>query len=82
KLSNLNSSNLQDEFEVLVRRSLNLVSLVVLPITMIVIFYNEFIVKILFERGAFNEESTLLTSSALLFYSIGMLFLGFRDVLN
>ncbi|MFP7254364.1 murein biosynthesis integral membrane protein MurJ [Terribacillus goriensis] len=82
KLSNLNSSNLENQFEELVRRSLNLVSLVVLPITMIVIFYNEFIVRILFERGAFNEESTLLTSSALLFYSIGMLFLGFRDVLN
>jgi len=40
------------------------------------------IIKVLFERGAFDEKSTYLTSIALFYYAIGMTAYGLRDVLS
>ncbi|MBT1279125.1 murein biosynthesis integral membrane protein MurJ [Thermoanaerobacter sp. CM-CNRG TB177] len=40
------------------------------------------IIKVLFERGAFDENSTYLTSIALFYYAIGMTAYGLRDVLS
>ena len=34
------------------------------------------IIRLLFERGEFNQYSTTITSSALLFYSIGLMSFG------
>jgi len=40
------------------------------------------IIKVLFERGAFDERSTYLTSIALFYFAIGMTAYGLRDVLS
>ena len=40
------------------------------------------IVRVLFERGAFDERGTYLTALALAMYSIGMVAYGLRDVLG
>ncbi|MBE3591347.1 MAG: murein biosynthesis integral membrane protein MurJ [Thermoanaerobacter sp.] len=40
------------------------------------------IIKVLFQRGAFDERSTYLTSIALFYFSIGMTAYGLRDVLS
>ncbi|MDO7204828.1 lipid II flippase MurJ [Paraclostridium bifermentans] len=40
------------------------------------------VVRILFERGAFNDRSTMLTATALVFYSVGMVGFGLRDILG
>lgn len=62
--------------------SINILTIMLIPITAIMMQLNTFIVKILFERGAFNQNDTFLTSSALFYYCIGMIFFGYRDILN
>lgn len=82
KLSNLASKQSMNDFNNLVKTSLNTVSIIVLPLVFIVLFNSKLIVELLFERGAFDSSSTLITSNSLFYYSIGMLFFGYRDVLN
>ncbi|MBU7594461.1 murein biosynthesis integral membrane protein MurJ [Metabacillus halosaccharovorans] len=82
QLSQLAANKSMKEYDKLVRTSLNTVSILVFPVVFIVLSYSTNIVKILFERGAFDQTSTTITSNALFYYSIGMLFFGFRDVLN
>lgn len=82
KLSNLATKNSMKEFNDLVRTSLNTVSILILPLVFIVLLFSIDIVKLLFERGEFDHNSTITTANALFYYSFGMLFFGFRDVLN
>ena len=46
------------------------------PISVITMVLSAPIIRILFERGAFDEYSTAITSSALLFYAIGLFAFG------
>lgn len=56
--------------------------LLVLPVSIGAIILATPIVRILFERGAFNDKSTIMTSTALVFYSIGMIGQGIRNILD
>jgi len=65
-----------------IRTSIRLLLLVMLPITAIVFVYNHEIVSIVFQRGKFDESATQVTSSVFFFYSIGIIFLGLRELFN
>ncbi|WP_062108631.1 murein biosynthesis integral membrane protein MurJ [Bacillus niameyensis] len=65
-----------------VSESINSVNLLVVPITVGFLMFSNQIISILFGRGAFNEEAIVLTSSALFFYSIGIVGIGLREVLS
>jgi putative peptidoglycan lipid II flippase len=82
KLARLVTDNSMGEFNILLKNSLNIVSIIVFPIVFIVLSYSDEIVYLLFERGEFSSNSTSLTAEALFYYSIGMVFFGFRDILN
>lgn len=56
--------------------SLKNVFFVMFPSSMLMILLSNPIIRLLFERGEFNQYSTTITSSALLFYSIGLLSFG------
>ena len=81
KLSKLSNSDDKSGFINTIVRSSNVVVLVVLPISVGFIIFAEPIVRILFERGMFNAESTQLTTIALQLFSLGLLACGVRDVL-
>ncbi len=81
-LSKISSENDKEKFSQSVISSVNSVTLLVLPATVGAIALSTPIVQILFERGAFDERSTYLTSTALVFYSIGMIGVGLRDILD
>lgn len=51
-----------------------------IPFMVMLIGYSEIIVKILFERGAFDSQSTKMTAECLMFYAIGIPFYAFREV--
>lgn len=72
--------NLKKLREVLLT-SLNIVNILLIPIVVIVVMLAEPIVKILFERGAFTTNDTFITSKVLIYYSIGAIFISYRDVL-
>lgn len=57
------------------------INLLVIPATIGSMVFATPIVSILFGRGAFDSQAISMTSSALLFYSIGMAGFGLRDIL-
>ena len=62
--------------------SITAISLLVLPATIGSIIFAEPIITLLFGRGSFDTEAVAMTSYALVFYSIGMLGIGLREVLS
>lgn len=58
------------------------INLFVIPATVISMIFTEPIIKLLFGRGAFDENAVKLTASALFFYSIGMIGIGLREILS
>lgn len=58
------------------------INLLVIPATIGSMVFATPIVSILFGRGAFDSQAISMTSSALLFYSIGMAGFGLRDILS
>lgn len=81
-LSKLSSENSKDEFEQSITKSINSVILLVIPISFGAIVLAKPIVKLLFERGAFDNTATNMTAIALMMYSIGMVAFGLRDILG
>lgn len=65
-----------------IRQIINSINLLVVPTTMGIILFSPQIVKLLFGRGAFDEQAILMTSNALLFYSIGIIGIALREVLS
>lgn len=62
--------------------AINIISLLIIPATIGTMIFSEAIVTILFGRGAFDASATALTSSALFFYSIGLMGFGLRELLS
>ena len=81
-LSQLSSENNKDRFIASVIKSINCVIILVMPITVGTIVLAHPIVRVLFERGAFDAKGTYMTAVALAMYSIGMVAYGLRDVLG
>lgn len=57
-------------------------SYVMLPVTLLIIALGGDLVKILFERGAFDAKATLWTQQALIFYSLGLIFFSLNQTLT
>ncbi len=57
------------------------ISLLVIPVTIGILIFSTQIVTVLFGYGAFGDKAIQLTSSALFFYSVGMISIGFQNVL-
>ncbi|MFX0548018.1 murein biosynthesis integral membrane protein MurJ [Hathewaya histolytica] len=76
----ISDNNLEGMKNTLMKYLINLIILI-LPISIIVMIQSRSIIFILFERGAFTKESTMITSGVLFFYVIGILAYGIRDFL-
>ena len=61
-------------------KSINSVILITMPISIGAFILSKPIVKVLFERGAFDESATIITAQVLSCYAIGMVAGGMRDV--
>lgn len=71
-----------DELGAAVMKGIRFVSFFAVPFTVALILLREPIVRILFERGAFVQRSTELTSGALFFYAFGILGFSVINVMN
>lgn len=58
------------------------INILILPATVGTMIFAEPIVRLLFGRGAFDDNAISMTSYALFFYSIGMISFGLREVLS
>lgn len=79
KLSNEKNTQL---FNKTITTSINTVVLLVLPVSAGAITLATPVVKLLFERGAFDTNATQMTVAALICYSIGIIGFGLRDILG
>lgn len=62
--------------------SMNMITILVIPITVGIMSLNSEIVDVVYSRGAFSAEDALMTSSALFYYSLGIAGAGLGFFLN
>lgn len=63
-------------------QGINIILIITIPATLGILLLSQPLVRIFFERGAFTERATLMTSSALIFYSLGLVASSIRMLLN
>lgn len=61
---------------------MKIVAILTAPISIIVFFHSDFIILTLLQRGSLTVEDAKTIALLLKCYSIGMIFLGFREILN
>lgn len=81
-LSNLSLEKTKEKFIESVNKIINIISILIIPISVGSIALSTPIVRVLFQRGAFDENATTMTAIALVFYSIGIIGFGLREVLS
>lgn len=72
----------EKEFTNVLKTAIGSVLFILLPIMIVFLLKRVELVKFVYERGAFGVEQTMLTSTALLWYSFGMLGYGLQEMLN
>ncbi len=63
-------------------QSIRLVLIIVLPIALVFLLQGEDIIRIIYKRGEFTEADVALTSSAMFFYSLGMMWYSLQEIFN
>jgi putative peptidoglycan lipid II flippase len=81
-LSKFASQNKINLFKSSLIRCINVVIIVMVPVMIGMIIFSTPMVSFLFEGGSFDSKDTYLTSTALIFYSIGIVAFGVRDILS
>lgn len=81
-LARANAADNHEERHMLMHGALKAVSLVMLPIMAGFILLARPIVELFFQYGKFDVNSTVITSTALTFFSIGMIGYSYAEVLN
>ncbi|HZJ83306.1 MAG TPA: murein biosynthesis integral membrane protein MurJ [Clostridia bacterium] len=77
--------NAEKDYDSLARTSYNAIigiSQIIIPIIAATVILNKDIVKLIFQRGAFQESHTDLTAYAFLYYAFGMWGIGIRGILT
>ena len=70
------------EWSKTMQSSIKMVLLVVIPIALVFLVQGSDIIRIVYKRGEFTESDVSLTSSAMFFYSLGMLWYSLQEVFN
>ena len=81
-ISRLAAGNHKEELADVVGKAVKIVIALILPVMIIFLALRVPIVRFVYERGEFNAQSTALTSTALLFYSLGMVGFGVSEIMN
>lgn len=81
KLSEYYSSNI-NKFVSTLNKSLHVVAVIFIPITIIFLFWGNLIIKLLYERGKFLSADSMITNQVLFMLSISLFFYSIYAVLN
>ncbi|MGN1058871.1 MAG: murein biosynthesis integral membrane protein MurJ, partial [Clostridia bacterium] len=81
-ISRLAAGEHQAELAVVIGKAAKIVLAVILPVMTLFLLLRVPIVRFVYERGEFGAQSTALTASALLFYSLGMAGYAVSEILN
>ncbi|MGB9819484.1 MAG: murein biosynthesis integral membrane protein MurJ [Thermovenabulum sp.] len=81
-ITKMAASNDEENFKKTLAENINLINLLIVPATVGLIIFSVPITRLVYGRGAFDERAVILTSGALLFYSLGMVGVGARNILS
>ena len=81
-LSRLSSARNTAEFAHVMKRSVRVMLLLIVPITVGVVLLAEELVTAIYGRGEFDAQSIRMTAAALRCYAIGMLAYGLNEIMN
>lgn len=81
-LSRASALDKQEQVNDLMVTALKAITFIILPIMTGFMILARPITSLIYERGAFGTEDVAMTSTALMFYSVGMLALAFCELLN
>ena len=81
-ITNYISSGNIENASLMLKKALSVLLSLLLPITALFMIYSKQIVMLLFGRGAFDDRSVSMTSGALVFYVVGLSFIGIQDLLS
>lgn len=81
-LSGLAISEETEKLKNLINKALIVVSMILIPASVGLAVLRNPIVKLLFQRGVFDERAAEMTASGLLFYTVGLIGFGMMDILN
>ncbi len=82
RLSKLSATGSKREWSDTLKSSIRTVVFVVLPIMIVFLCGSEEIIRIIYGRGQFGEESVQMTSAVLQFYSLGMIWFALQEIFN
>ena len=82
KLSHLAAEKDREGMLDVLRRSVLVIAMVILPIIVIAVVFSEDVIKFAYMRGAFKMKSVHVTARILVFYVIGVFAFGLRDFMN
>jgi putative peptidoglycan lipid II flippase len=81
-ISKMSANGDKQKFKKAIIEAINAVNIFVIPASVGAVLHAKPIITLLFERGAFDSDAVVMTANALLFYSIGMVAIGLREVLS
>lgn len=81
-LSKESSKDNMDSLKKIMGFGINIVLIITIPATIGLIILSEPFVRLFFQRGAFDSAATVMTSQAVVFYSIGMVASALKIMLN
>lgn len=82
KISKMASENNQKEIQRHLTVAINTINLFILPATAIYMLFPKEIIQLLFGRGEFDTQAIEMTSSALFYYSIGIIGMSHRELFS
>lgn len=65
-----------------IRKTINVLFVIFVPLCLFFVSFGRDITVLLFGRGAFDEHSIDLTSKAFFYYSLGLCFIGLREIFS
>lgn len=82
KMSELCVKKDYKSLERIIRKSINIISILIVPIVFFIIFFSNNIISFLFQRGSFDINATIITANAFRFYSFSILGFSFIDLFS
>lgn len=80
--SQLSAEEDYDDLNKYISSSINIFTMIMIPITVITIMYSKDIVSIVFQRGEFVQKDVELTAFSLIFLALGFLPFSIRQIFN
>lgn len=82
QMSMLSSKNDAASLKKVLMKTVNIITLLVIPSSIGIMFFSEQLVEVLFGRGAFGSTEIQMTTNALFYYTIGMFGFALREIFS